>query len=239
MSYILVIGFVLGIRHAFDPDHLAAATTLILGRPTRRDSLRIGVAWGVGHALMLLAATAIALVGSSGVDPRYASLFEFFAGAMLILLGLDVVRRVVASRLHADEHRQGPSVFRYRFQYHDAHVAHGMDSRAHAHRQLTVGRACLVGIMHGLAGSTALILLSVAATPSFSLAILYVVVFGAGTLAGMALLSTALAIPFRYCAAAHPQHLQLAHAVAGCVSVSVGAWLVLEPLLRAGPMGAT
>ena len=83
MSYLLVIGFVLGVRHAFDADHLAAVTTLILGRPTRRDSVRIGVAWGIGHALMLVVATTIVLLGSGGIDPRYATLFESLAGVML------------------------------------------------------------------------------------------------------------------------------------------------------------
>ncbi len=238
MSYFLVIGFVLGIRHAFDADHLAAVTTLILGRPTRRDSIRIGVAWGVGHALMLLAATTIVLLGSGGIDPRYATVFESLAGVMLILLGFDVVRRAVVSGLHGHGHRHGPQEFHYHFHSHDQAVVHTVDPHVHSHAPLTLGRACMVGVVHGLAGSAALILLSVAATPSLLLAILYVVFFGVGTLAGMALVSAALAIPFRYCAAAHPQRLQLAHAAAGCVSVAVGAWLILEPLLGVGLAGS-
>jgi hypothetical protein len=108
----------------------------------------------------------------------------------------------------------------------------------HAHAPLTLWRAGAVGIVHGLAGSAALILLSVGAAPGFGLAIVYVVCFGIGTLAGMALVSAALAVPFRYCAAAYPQRLKLAHAVAGCLSVALGAWLVLEPFLVPAATGA-
>jgi ABC-type nickel/cobalt efflux system permease component RcnA len=238
MGYFLVIGFVLGIRHAFDADHLAAVTTLILGRPTRRDSLRIGLAWGLGHALMLLAASVVVMLGGGVVDPRYATLFESLAGAMLIVLGLDVVRRAFATGLHGHGHRHGRHVFHYHFHAHDEHVAHTEDPHVHAHAPLTLWRAGAVGIVHGLAGSAALILLSVGAAPGFGLAIVYVVCFGIGTLAGMALVSAALAVPFRYCAAAYPQRLKLAHAVAGCLSVALGAWLVLEPFLVPAATGA-
>lgn len=236
MSYFLTIGFVLGIRHAFDADHVAAVTTLILGRPSRRDSIRIGLAWGVGHAMMLLVASTIVLVGGQGIDERYATLFESLAGAMLILLGVDVVRRALASGLHGHGHRHGRQVYHFHFHSHDETVDHGRDPHAHAHAPLTLRRACAVGVVHGLAGSAALILLSVAATPTLPLAILYVVFFGVGTLAGMALVSAALAVPFRYCAAAYPQRLRLAHAAAGGVSVIVGAWLIVEPMLAAGAL---
>lgn len=238
MSYFLVIGFVLGIRHAFDADHIAAVTTLILGRPTRRDSVRIGLAWGLGHALMLLVAGVIVMLGGGVVDARYATLFESLAGVMLIVLGLDVLRRAFATGLHGHGHRHGRHVFHYHFHSHDEHVAHVEDPHAHAHAPLTLWRAGAVGIVHGLAGSAALILLSVGAAPSFGLAVVYVVCFGIGTLAGMALVSAALAVPFRYCAAAYPQRLKLAHAAAGGLSVALGAWIVLEPLLIAAAPGA-
>ena len=77
-----------------------------------------------------------------------------------------------------------------------------------------------------------------AATPSLGIAILYVVFFGFGTLIGMALVSIVLAIPFRYCAAAYPQRLNLAHALAGSLSVAVGAWLILEPVVSSAGVGA-
>lgn len=234
MGYFLIIGFVLGLRHAFDADHLAAVMTLILGRPTRRESVRIGIAWGTGHALMLLVASAIVLFGGQGIDPRYATVFESAAGAMLIVLGLDVLRRALITRLHGHGHRHDGQTYHYHFHAHERESAHDDDPHAHVHAPLTLGRACAVGLVHGLAGSAALILLSVAATPSIGLALLYVVFFGVGTLAGMALVAVLLAIPFRYCKTAHPGRLKLAHAAAGCVSIALGAWLILEPLLMSG-----
>lgn len=237
MGYFLIIGFVLGVRHAFDADHLAAVTTLILGRPTRRDSVRIGLAWGVGHAVMLLAASVLVLLGGGVVDPSYATLFESLAGGMLVVLGFDVLRRAFATGLHGHGHRHGEHVFHYHFHSHEPGVAHREDAHAHPHAPLTLWRAGAVGIVHGLAGSAALILLSVGAAPSLTLALVYIVCFGIGTLAGMALISAMLAIPFRYCATAYPQRLRLAHAAAGCLSVALGAWLILEPLLGAGSIG--
>jgi len=233
MSYFLVIGFVLGLRHAFDADHIAAVMTLILGRPSRRESVRIGVAWGAGHALMLLIASAIVLLGGQHIDARFATLFESLAGAMLIVLGLDVLRRAFATGLHGHGHRHGSSTYHYHFHSHDGVALHADDPHAHPHAPLTLARACAVGLVHGLAGSAALILLSVAATPSASLALAYVVFFGIGTLAGMALVAAVLAVPFRYCQTAHPARLRAAHAVAGCVSIGLGAWLIVAPLLSA------
>lgn len=238
MSYLLGIGFVLGIRHAFDADHLAAVTTLLLGQPTRRESMRIGIAWGLGHALMLLVASVIVLAGGYAIDARYAILFESLAGAMLIVLGIDVVRRAYAGGLHGHGHRHGKRGFHYHFHRHDDDVAHEHDPHAHAHAPLTLARALLVGLVHGLAGSAALILLSVGSAPSLSQALIYVVCFGVGTLAGMALVSTALAMPFRYCAAAYPHRLKLVQACAGGVSAALGAWLILEPHLSAGALAA-
>ncbi|HSG63588.1 MAG TPA: urease accessory protein [Gammaproteobacteria bacterium] len=231
MVYFLVIGFVLGVRHAFDADHIAAVTTLILGRPAPRDSIRIGLAWGLGHALMLLVASVIVMLDGGIIDTRYATLFESLAGAMLIVLGFDVLRRALATGLHGHGHRHGRHIFHYHFHTHDDAAAHAEDLHAHMHAPPTLWRAGVVGIVHGLAGSAALILLSVGTAPSLGLAIVYVACFGVGTLAGMALVSAALAVPFRYCAAAFPQRLSLAHAAAGCLSVAFGAWLVLGPLL--------
>jgi len=234
MSYFLLVGFVLGIRHAFDADHLAAVTTLILGRPTRRESIRIGMAWGFGHALMLLAAGAVVLVGGAGIDTSYATLFESLAGVMLIVLGFDVVRRAAATGLHGHAHRHGKDVTHVHFHRHADEVAHAQDPHAHSHPPLTLWRAGCVGLVHGLAGSAALILLTAAATPTLGLALVYIVLFGLGTLAGMALVSVAFAIPFRLCASAYPARLKLVHGIAGLVSIALGAWLIIEPLLGTG-----
>jgi ABC-type nickel/cobalt efflux system permease component RcnA len=237
MSYFLLVGFVLGIRHAFDADHLAAVTTLILGRPTRRESIRIGMAWGFGHALMLLVASSLVLIGGAGIDASYATLFESLAGVMLVVLGLDVVRRAVMSGLHGHAHRHGKDVTHVHFHHHADDVTHAHDPHVHPHAPLTLWRAGCVGLVHGLAGSAALILLTAAATPSLGLALVYVVLFGVGTLAGMALVSTALASPFRLCATAYPARLKLVHGIAGIVSIALGAWLIVEPLLGTGNVG--
>ena len=230
MGYFLAIGFLLGVRHAFDGDHLAAVTTLVLGHPTNRESLRIGVAWGLGHALMLFVATALVMATTDGVSEHFAAAFEMLVGVMLVLLGTDVIRRALSSRLHGHGHAHDDDVYHYHFHAHSAEVDHDKDPHRHRHAPPSVLRACVVGVVHGLAGSAALILLTIGSAPTWSTALIYVALFGLGSVLGMGAVSLALAVPFRLCAANYPRRLQFLNAGAGLTSVILGAWVLLGPL---------
>ena len=189
LSSLLVVGILLGVRHALDPDHLASVATISTSSRTLSDGLKQGVAWGIGHTVTLLLFGGAALVLGLAVPE---DLLEFAVGVMLILLGADVLRRIMKERIHVHrhDHRDGAS-------HLHAHSHAQVDRHEHSHSPVIPLRALIVGLMHGLAGSAALVLLTVAAGPSIERGIVYIIVFGIGSILGMALLSVVIALPLR------------------------------------------
>ncbi len=189
LSSLLVVGILLGVRHALDPDHLASVATISTSSRTLSDGLKQGVAWGIGHTVTLLLFGGAALVLGLAVPE---DLLEFAVGVMLILLGADVLRRIMKERIHVHrhDHRDGAS-------HLHAHSHAQVDRHEHSHSPVIPLRALIVGLMHGLAGSAALVLLTVAAGPSIASGIVYIIVFGIGSILGMALLSVVIALPLR------------------------------------------
>ncbi|HEY3188648.1 MAG TPA: hypothetical protein VGJ70_14300 [Solirubrobacteraceae bacterium] len=188
---ILGFGFVLGLRHALDVDHLAAVSTIVGQRRSLWSSSLVGALWGLGHTAALLAA-AVAVIGlHAEIPPRLAAALELGVAVMLVVLGLNLLRTVWAGgMLHHHVHSHGGR----------AHVhPHLHDSEPTAgdghHRLGTGRRPFLVGLMHGLAGSGALMLAVLATIPSPGLAFAYVGIFGAGSIAGMVAMSTLFGVP--------------------------------------------
>lgn len=235
---VLFFGFLLGMRHATDADHLAAVATLVASTGKRRTSyvhtVLQGVSWGIGHTLTLMVFGGIVLALGQAIPPRVEQALELCVGLMLVVLGADVLRRLVQRRVHFHVHSHGPG------QAHvHAHSHAGADAtrRAkgtrhaglpHEHPHGLPWRALAVGTMHGLAGSAALVLLSLESVSSWPLAFAYIAVFGAGSIAGMAVLSVAIAVPLRLSA----RRLGWLHngmtAVLGAFSCALGAWLVYD-----------
>jgi hypothetical protein len=215
---ILALGLLLGIRHATDADHVLAVTTLVTRRPTTGAALRLGALWGVGHGLtLLLVGGAIILLGLV-VPPWLGLSLELGVAVMLIVLGAFNLRRASrdASRpgMHvAGAHGGGP---------HDRHheVEHG---------QATPSLRCLaVGVMHGLAGSAAVALLVMSTIRQAGWAFVYLALFGAGTIAGMMLLTTAISVPLAAAARRCGSLERLLGNVAGASSVAFGLFLVYQ-----------
>jgi len=174
MAYLsmLFVGLLLGMKHATEADHLAAVATLATRQGSLPQALRQGVAWGVGHTVVLLAVGAIVIMLGSTVPPRLGQALEFCVGIMLVALGSDVLRRLPRTPEHFSA-SSGPGASRLPL------------------------RAFFVGMVHGMAGSAALVILSLATAPSIGSGLLYICVFGVGSIAGMAVLSTAIAVPLR------------------------------------------
>lgn len=189
LSSLLVVGILLGVRHALDPDHLASVATISTSSRTLSDGLKQGVAWGIGHTVTLLLFGGAALVLGLAVPE---DLLEFAVGVMLILLGADVLRRIMKERIHVHRHDHRDSA-----SHLHAHSHAQVDRHEHSHSPVIPLRALIVGLMHGLAGSAALVLLTVAAGPSIASGIVYIIVFGIGSILGMALLSVVIALPLR------------------------------------------
>src|SRR5262245_7240747 len=197
IASILFVGFLLGMKHATEADHLAAVATLATHQATLRQTIRQGVAWGVGHSVVLLAVGAIVLVLGAAVPERMAQVLDFCVGIMLVVLGGDVLRRLSRQRIHVHVHRHPGGVTHLHFHSHADEPDQHLSLHQHAHAQRLPLRALIIGMIHGMAGSAALILLSLAVAPSIATGLLYIAMFGIGSILGMALLSAAIAVPLR------------------------------------------
>jgi ABC-type nickel/cobalt efflux system permease component RcnA len=192
LGSLLIVGFLLGVRHALDPDHLASVATISTSSRTLLDGLKQGAAWGMGHTVTLLLFGGAALVLGLAVPEDLALVLEFAVGVMLILLGADVLLRIMKERIHVHRHDHDDGASHLHVHSHAQ-----VDRHEHSHSPLIPLRALMVGLMHGLAGSAALLLLTVAAAPSIMSGIVYILVFGLGSILGMGLLSIVIALPLR------------------------------------------
>lgn len=170
------IGFLIGFRHAFEPDHLAAVSILATRERGLRSAAALGLAWGAGHTVSVAAVTIIISVLGVRVPPAFAAAFELAVASMLIFLG------VSALIAEARRHRQGMGVAHAHA--HAAHLAH-----RHPERIGHARGAFAFGIAHGLAGSGAVIVLLVAAASTIRAQMVYLMAFGIGTIGGMCVVS--------------------------------------------------
>jgi high-affinity nickel-transport protein len=201
---IVALGFVLGTRHATDADHVIAVTTIVSGHRSLRPAALIGALWGVGHTVTIFIVGSGIILFNWVIPIRVGLAMEMAVGVMLILLGGLKLRGSV----HVSAHDHGDSdgvPIRPR--------AHGEAAGRHSPHDAPIGRpdrvlrrvgACqwlrplAVGVVHGLAGSAAVALLVLSTIRDPRWAVTYLLVFGVGTIAGMMLLTTAVAIPFVY-----------------------------------------
>jgi high-affinity nickel-transport protein len=199
------LGLLVGARHAFEPDHLAAVSTLVTSSRGVRGAAVLGLLWGIGHTLALLA-VGIALVAIDGALPaRVGAAFELVVAAMLIVLGARAVVQGVRNRGgDSAPHRHGGIV----------HVHAGAGEHVHVGARAIAWRPLTIGIVHGLAGSGALTALAFAELPTSSARVLYMVVFGIGSIAGMAI-ATGLA-------GAALQHVARGPTTRRCLAIATG-----------------
>lgn len=235
MIYTLFIGFLFGLRHALDADHIAAVASLATRSRTTGETVRVGLAWGLGHAATLFLVCVAVLALDLGFPERIAHTVEFLVGVMLVALGIDVIRRALRDRLHVHAHRHGGANLHVHIHSHAGEGRHETSAHAHQHRTGLPRRAVIVGLMHGLAGSAALLLLSVGAVGGMTFGLLYVALFGIGSMAGMAVLSLTMALPFRIFARGASWALNGLNLVIGTGTAVLGGMLIFET----GPAAAT
>ena len=194
---LLLFGCLVGMQHALEADHLAAVAAMTTGRTSRKALVLRGSVWGLGHTITLLSICGLLLVFGEAISPRTEGLLELLVGLMLVLLGANVLRTLRAQRVHFHVHEHQGGV-----RHVHAH-SHAQDDREHlrgehrhGHRELGLGRALAVGMVHGAAGSAGLLVLA-AAADSLLNAIGFVITFGLGSIMGMAALSFVAAYPLR------------------------------------------
>lgn len=203
------LGLVVGARHAFEPDHLAAVSTLVTSSRGARSAALLGMLWGIGHTIALLAVGVAVVLLDAALPERVGAAFELAVAAMLVVLG---VRAIVRGIRNADgdvgAHSHGGLV----------HVHGGAGSHVHVGRRAIAWRPLTIGLVHGLAGSGALTALAFAELPSNGARVLYMIVFGIGSVAGMAITTGLAGIALQHVArgAATRRWLAIATGVMSC-----------------------
>lgn len=233
MIEILFLGFLLGMRHAFESDHVAAVASLVTRSPSLRESIRLGSIWGLGHTLTLFILGSAVMLLDHMIPERMALMLEFAVGIMLVLLGIDVVRRFMREQVHFHTHRHTDG--RLHFHAH-AHTGNGSNAgmscaaltHEHMHSERFPLRALLVGIMHGMAGSAAMIVLTLQTVQSFGTGMIYIGLFGLGSIGGMAALSAAIMLPLRHSARRHAGLHRYLPLGIGTATMLLGLFMMFE-----------
>jgi MFS family permease len=247
---ITLLGFLLGMRHATDADHVIAVSTIVSRQRSFGSAALIGAFWGVGHTLTIVTVGAAIIVFNLVIPPRLGLAMELAVGIMLVLLGaLNVTG--VTGRLtdrftpalaggHSHPHPHGDYVHNH---------VHGHEPDHHGHRETAtplsrldsrfsrtnsrfglyqILRPLIVGVVHGLAGSAAVALLVLATIHNSTLAVSYLLVFGVGTIAGMMLITTAIAVPYVYAGSRFTRLNGGLAAASGLLSVGFGLFIAYQ-----------
>lgn len=236
MLAILGVGFLIGMQHATEADHVAAVSCIATKERSLGRIIRHGAVWGVGHTLTLLFVAGGAILFGAAIPEHIESILEGLVGLMLIGLGVTALVRVVREKIHFHRHRHGDGTVHLHAHSHAAearpvaetHATSSVPAHDHAHPAGIPWRTLLVGMTHGVAGSAALLVLTVAGLSSPQLGIAYIALFGLGSILGMAILSACMAVPLAWSA----RSLTWAHnglqALAGSATAILGVWIVTQ-----------
>ncbi len=257
VTSLLFLGFWLGMRHATDADHVIAVATIVARQRKLRGAALIGAAWGVGHTLTIIVVGGLIILLGVTIPPRLGLAMEFGVGIMLVALGILSLTgvnlglraapyqsiaahgddHVHLDHAHAHAHAHGDYVHSHRHGHGDEQHGHRADltpvarldrSRFGATSLYVLLRPFVIGIVHGLAGSAAVALVVLAAMRDPVWAMAYLLLFGAGTIAGMMVVTAALSAPFALTASSLPRFNWNLRVAAGLISFGFGLFLVYD-----------
>jgi len=229
MLSLLFLGFLIGLAHAFEADHMAAVSSLVSGQTKRRSIIQHGALWGVGHSLTLFVVGGGVLITGSAISPQVATGLEFTVGLMLLALGAHVLYRLHRDRVHFHMHGHNDGTAHLHLHSHaDEPRAHDAERHRHSHPDHAALRTLAIGMMHGLAGSAALVLVVAASMSSLLTGVGYILLFGAGSVLGMALMSLAIAVPLKYTAKSLTRLNGVLQLMIGLFTIGIGVLTVFE-----------
>lgn len=199
MLSILAVGFFIGMSHALEADHLAAMAAMSGDRTGGKRKMMVrGAFWGAGHTITLFMLGGLVLVFGFVLTDTNAARLEFAVGLMLVFLGLHLCYRMVRRRIHFHAHSHTDGKIHLHAHSHLGETTpHAASAHDHSHPEGLPWRALFVGLMHGAAGSAGLLALVIASTQSAVIALAYILIFGVGSICGMAMLSYAVAWPLQ------------------------------------------
>lgn len=228
----LLLGFLLGVKHALEADHVAAVATLATRSASLRARVKLASMWGVGHATTLLVLGGSLLVLDLSLPERVTRVLDGLVGLMLVALGADVLRRLRARGVHLHWHRHDSGPVHFHAHAHDESPLGPAAHHGHSHPEQLLPRAVLVGSLHGLAGSAALVVLSLELTQSTAQALIYLATFGLGSVAGMAALSLAISMPARMSSRRLGPVWNMVEGALGVLTIGLGCWMAGSVLGR-------
>lgn len=222
---VLLFGFLLGLKHAVEADHLAAVSTIVAERKNILSSTIIGGFWGVGHTLSLFIVGSLVIFLKLQIPERVEARLEAIVGGMLVILGINALRKLRQKEtihLHTHDHKGRRHI----------HIhAHDDQKKEETHHFMRFSpRAVIIGMVHGLAGSAGLMLLIVPTISSPAVALSYILIFGLGSIGGMMLMSLLIGLPLHLTAGKFAVLNKSILALAGVFSLVWGAFMVYEKL---------
>ena len=227
MFGILGLGFLLGMQHALEADHIAAVSSIAARRSHVLDIVKHGLTWGLGHTLTLFVFAGAAILLGQAIPESVARPIETAVGIMLIGLGAHVLWRLWRDRVHFHRHGHGDGTVHFHAHSHAGETSPHARA-AHAHGHGFRWRTLLVGLMHGMAGSAALLVLAVAQAPTPVAGLVYVALFGIGSMIGMGALSAVIAVPLAISARWLTFANRGLQGAVGAVTIAVGVVTIVE-----------
>ncbi|PFN99402.1 ABC-type nickel/cobalt efflux system permease component RcnA [Neobacillus bataviensis] len=212
---ILFLGFILGIKHAIEPDHVIAVSTIASQSKKLWRSSLAGVFWGIGHTATLFLVGIILIIMKGNIPEEWAMSFEFLVGIMLVYLGIASI--LSFKKVHHHEHQHNEVVHD-----HFHHRAEGAP-HLHEHKKISYRKSLLIGLVHGLGGSAAMVLLTMSSVTSVWEGAVYILIFGLGTTIGMLGFTTIIGIPFVLSAKKESVNLKLTR-ITGLISTAFGLY---------------
>ncbi len=214
--------FVLGLGHALDPDHVIAVSTLLCNSSGLRRSVVSATVWGIGHSAVLFVVGMLVLGLRIVIPESVVQLFELAAATMLIALGVLVIRPLLIHRLHTYDNREDSEPH--------AHIYGATYS--HYHSQSNMHKSALTGIVQGLAGSAAIMLVTLTTVSSLELGIVFILMFGAGVILGMVGIACLISSLLNYTESRLEGIHEKIVAITGTMSICFGVFIITQILLH-------
>ena len=219
---LLGIGFLLGVRHALDVDHVAAVSTVLAERPSVRASGVVGFWWGVGHTLTLLIVGLFVLTLGIRIPESFAVAAECGVGILLILLGGSLAVNLYREQWHVHSHHHAGE------RHLHLHSHRIQEDHGHRHWGARSLRPLFIGMAHGLAGSAALMLLILSTTRGIAQGLLYIAVFGIGSILGMMAIGLTISLPVVCSLTISRRTFFAVQGIASVASLCVGVWMLIK-----------
>lgn len=221
----LATGFLQGLRHALDADHVVAVSTIVSEHKSLLRAALVGTFWGLGHTASLAVVSCLIILLRPRIPEPVLPYLEMPVAVMLVALGASAIWRAARDggwKVHTHTHQHDQS------QHRHVHI-HSNQDHEHQHHLIRLGRRpFLVGVVHGLAGSAVVTLAVVAAIPSVTLGFIWLLIFGIGTIGGMLLMSAAISLPFILTARRFSVLNGAIRLLAGLFSIALGLLIAWE-----------